>query len=243
VATGNSVSFGLSSAQTELYKKTNTDVMTAFKDFTEEYGWADDTPDIRITASANEMRLVIDVNKEVGVANIAEGGYEAIASSVSAENGTLTPIQMNARFSFSTLYKKGWDGSGAKGGQIENEVRFKALKKTQALARVFSQQFYGYSSATIAVVAATQGAGAAQADLAGRRHHLHYVAGVVVALRHFLAGLGAGHGIAHEEHAHLLIGLLRERLGETQAVVTAFGAVGWVVEDEQGRGHVTCPRS
>ena len=163
--TGNSVSYGLSSAQTELYKKTNTDVMTAFKDFTEEYGWADDTPDIRITASANEMRLVIDVNKEVGVANIAEGGYEAIASSVSAENGTLSPIQMNARFSFSTLYKKGWDGSGAKGGQIENEVRFKALKKTQALARVFGQQFYGYSTGYLAVVKTTQGASATQTDL------------------------------------------------------------------------------
>lgn len=163
MATANSVAYTLSSAETEIYKKTNTDVMEALKSFTEEWGWADDTPDIRLTASANEMRLVVDVNHEVNIASIAEGGYEAVATSVSAENGTLTPIQVNARYSFSTLEQKGW--GPAKAGQIENEIKFKAMKKTQAIAERFGQQFYGYTTATVAVVKTTQSAGASQADL------------------------------------------------------------------------------
>lgn len=165
MATGNSFAVTLSSAETALYKKTNTDVMEAMKSFTEEYGWLDDTPDIRIAQSPNEMRLVIDVNHEVGVANIAEGGYEGVATSVAAENGTLSPIQMNARYAFSTLYQKGWNGNGGKAGQIENEVTFKAMKKTQALAEKFGQMFYGYTTATVAVVAATGSASATQTNI------------------------------------------------------------------------------
>lgn len=163
MATGNSVAFGLSSAQTELNKKTNTDVMTAMKTWTDESGWADDTPDIRIKPSSNEMRLIVNVNKEVGVASIAEGGYEAISSSVSAEEGTLSAVQLNARYSFSLRYSKGFRG---KGGEIEQEVRFKAMKKAEAMSRRFGQQFYGYTTATVAVVKTTESAGASQANLA-----------------------------------------------------------------------------
>ena len=163
--TGNSVAYTLSSAETEIYKKTNTDVMEAMKSFTEEYGWCDDTPDIRIAQSANEMRLVIDVNHEVGVASISEGAFEALSTSVSAENGTLVPIQLNARYGFSTLFQKGWNGKGGAAGQIENEITFKAMKKTQALGERFGQQFYGNSTGTVAVVLTTQGAGAAQLNL------------------------------------------------------------------------------
>lgn len=162
MATANSVAYTLSSAETVLYKKTNTDVLEAMKSFTEEFQWLDDIPDIRIIPSANEMRLVIDVNHESNVASIAEGGYEALATSVDAENGTLTPIQLNARFSFSTLYEKGWNGTGGAAGQIMKQINFQAMKKTQAMGEQFGQFFYGYSTATVAVVKTTQGASATQ---------------------------------------------------------------------------------
>ena len=162
MATANSVSYGLSSAQGSLNKKTNTEVMTAMKTWTDESGWADDTPDIRIKPSSNEMRLIVNVNKEVGVASIAEGDYEAVSDSTTAEEGTLSAIQLNARYSFSLRYQKGFKG---KGGEIEQEVRFKAMKKAEAMSRRFGQQFYGFTTATVAVVKTTQSAGAAQADL------------------------------------------------------------------------------
>lgn len=160
------MAYTLSSAETALYEKTNTDVMEAMKSYTEEFAWLDDIPDIRLTPSANEMRLVIDVNHDSNVASIAEGGYEALATSQDAENGTVTPIQLNGRFSFSTLYEKGWNGKGGAAGQIMKEINFKAMKKTQAMGEQFGQFFYGYSTATVAVIKTTAGAGATQTDLA-----------------------------------------------------------------------------
>ena len=165
MATANGAAYTLSSAETVLFKKTNTDVMEAMKSFTEEFQWLDDIPDIRVIPSANEMRLVVDVNHESNVASIAEGGYEALATSVDAENGTLTPIQLNGRFSFSTLYEKGWNGSSGAAGQIMKQINFQAMKKTQAMGEQFGQFFYGYSTATVAVVLTTQGAGATTANI------------------------------------------------------------------------------
>lgn len=165
MATGNTPAYTLSSAETAIYKKTNTDVMEAIKAFTEEYAWADDTPDLRITPSANEMRLVLDVNYESGVASIPEGGYEAEATSVAAQVGTLTPIQLNARYSFSILYQDGWNNGAGKQGQIENQVRFQALKKMQAVQERFGQQFYGFSTGTAAQVHTTGSANATQTNI------------------------------------------------------------------------------
>src|SRR5690606_6521395 len=100
------VAYTTSADLNNLYEKTNTDVMQAIKADTEEYDWMDDTPDLAIKVSANEMRLVLDVNYETGVAMIPEGGYEAAVTTQPTEYGTLTPVQANARFSFSTLYEQ-----------------------------------------------------------------------------------------------------------------------------------------
>ncbi len=165
MATGNSASFTLTSAETALYKKTNTAVKSAIKAFTEEWSWADDTPDERIIPSANEMRLVVDTDFEKGVASIPEGGYEALASSVSPRNGTFSPIQLNIRYSFSLLYQDGYNRGQGKQGQIENQIRYQALKKMQALQETFGQQFYGFTTGTKAVVAATGSSSATQGNI------------------------------------------------------------------------------
>ena len=92
--TGFSPSYTASSALDDLYKKTNTAVMQAIKTRTEENDWFDDVPDEDIILSANEMRLVLDVNFETGAAMIPEGGYEATLTSVAPEHGTFTPVQV-----------------------------------------------------------------------------------------------------------------------------------------------------
>ena len=165
MATGFTPAYTASSSLSDLYKKTNTEVMTAIKLDTEEYDWMDDTPEEAITPSANEMRLVLDVNYETGVAMIPEGGYEAVLSSQPPEHGTFTPVQANMRFSFSTLYEYGWNKAG-KAGQIMNQLKFEAMKKTSALGETIGLQTYGFSTGTIAVVETTGGASATQTDIA-----------------------------------------------------------------------------
>src|SRR3990172_8862877 len=93
-------------------------------------------------------------------------------------------------------------------------------------------------------------AGGADTDLAVAAHHrAEHVADVVVALRHLLPGLGAGRGVAHQEHAHLAEVLHRQVAREAQRVVAALGSVRRIVQYEQGfhgclakKGNSSTPR-
>ncbi len=186
-----------SASLADLYKKTNTEVMEAIKAVTEEYDWMDDCPDEAIIPSANEMRLVLDVDYETGVAMIPEGGYEAAITTVAPQHGTLTPVQANARFSFTTLYEQGWNKAG-KAGQIMNQLKFEAMKKTQALAETIGLQTYGFSTGTIAVVAATGSGGTTQTNIeVENAFGTSYVSGADAASAAYLNKLlRAGEGVA-----------------------------------------------
>lgn len=147
----------------ELSKKTNTDVMVGIRRKTKEYGWFDDTPDERITPSGNEMRLVLDIAYQTGGSMIPDGGYEDQATTVQPQKGTFTFVQMNKRYSFTTL-AKGFDQKG-RAGFIQKQIQYQAIKAVEAIARKVGVQTYGFSTGTVAVVNATNGAGAAQTDI------------------------------------------------------------------------------
>lgn len=197
MATGFSPSYTASSALTDLYKKTNTAVMQAIKTRTEENDWFDDVPDEDIILSANEMRLVLDVNHEVGVAMIPEGGYEAVLSSVAPEHGTFTPVQMNARYSFSLRYQNGWNNKG-KAGQIMNQNRYQAMKKAEAIGELIGLQTYGFTTGTIFVVAATGSASATQTNIQLKNAFgTSLIAGTSAAEKEYLSKLlRPGEGVA-----------------------------------------------
>ena len=146
---------------TDLYKKTNTDVMVGLKRKTEEYDLFDDLPDLRITPSQNEMRLVLDVIYQPDTtAMIPEAGYEAQTTTQAPTHGAVSFVQMNARYSFSTLYqayqKKG------KAGLIQEQTLFQSIKAIEQFARKIGLQTYGFSTGTKAVVAATGSGGTTQ---------------------------------------------------------------------------------
>jgi len=151
------------SSLSDLSKKTNTDVMVGIRRKTKEYGWFDDTPDEKITPSGNEMRLVLDIQYQTGGAMIPDGGYEDQATTVAPQHGTFTFVQMNKRFSFTTL-AKGYDAKG-RAGFIQRQIQYQAIKAVEAIARKVGVQTYGFSTGTVAVVATTNSAGAAQTDI------------------------------------------------------------------------------
>jgi len=147
----------------ELSKKTNTDVMVGIRRKTKEYALFDDTPDERITPSGNEMRLVLDVSYQTGGAMIPDGGYEDQATTVAPASGTFTFVQLNKRYSFTTL-AKGYDAKG-RAGFIQKQIQYQAVKAVEAIARKIGVQTYGFSTGTVAVVKTTNGAGATQTDI------------------------------------------------------------------------------
>ena len=197
MATGFTPSYTASSALSDLYKKSNTSIMSAIKAKTEEFDWFDDVPDEDIILSANEMRLVLDVNYETGVAMIPEGGYEAVLSSVAPEHGTFTPVQMNARYSFSLKYQDGWNNKG-KAGQIMNQNRYQAMKKAEAIGETVGLQTYGFTTGTIAVVAATGSSSATQTNVQLKNGYgTSNIAGTTTAEKTYISGLiRAGEGVA-----------------------------------------------
>lgn len=150
----------------DLSKKTNTDVMVGIRRKTKEYGWFDDTPDEKITPSGNEMRLVLDIQYQTGGAMIPDGGYEDQATTVVPKTGTFTFVQLNKRFSFTTL-AKGYDSRG-RAGFIQRQIQYQAIKAVEAIARKIGVQTYGFSTATVAVLDASltsYGSAAAQTDI------------------------------------------------------------------------------
>lgn len=179
-----------SASVSALYKKTNTALMTAIKAETEEFNWLDDFPVEDIIPSANEMRLVLDINYETNAGMIPEAGYEAIPSSVAPQNGTFTAVQMNARYSDSTLYDEGWNKSG-KAGQIQNQIAYQAAKKVQAIAEKCGLQMYGFSTGTMCQVATTGSGSATQTniELKNAFGSATFVPGTTTAQKTYISGL------------------------------------------------------
>lgn len=199
MATGYSAgSYTASSSLSDLYKKTNTAVMTAIKVETEEFNWFEDFPVEEIIPSANEMRLVLDVDYEVNAGMIPEAGYEAIPTSVTPEHGTFTAVQMNARFSYSILYDEGWNKAG-KAGQIKNQLIYQAGKKAQAMAEKVGLQTYGFSTGTMCQVATTGASSATQTniELKNAFGSSTFIPGTTTAQKTYISGLfRPGMGVA-----------------------------------------------
>ena len=149
----------------ELHKKTNTEVMVGLKRKTEELSWFDDLPDLKLIPSGNEMRLVLDVTYQPDTAAmIPDGGYEAVQTTQAPSHGTVSFVQMNARYSFSTLYQA-FEKKG-RAGMIQKNVTYSAVKAIENFARKIGLQTYGSSTGTKAVVKTTGSAGAVQTGIA-----------------------------------------------------------------------------
>lgn len=163
MATGNAPAYTTVSSLSDLMKKTNTDVKVALKRKTEEYDWFDDFPDERIIPSGNEMRIVLDVAYQTGGAMIPDGGYEDSLSTVAPAHGTFSFVQLNKRYSFTTLQKA--FGARGRAGYIQEQTLYSSIKAVERIARIVGMQTYGISTGTAAVVNATNGAASVMTNL------------------------------------------------------------------------------
>ena len=165
MATNAATGYTATTSLSDLYKKTNTDVMVGLKRKTEEYDLFDDLPDLRLIPSQNEMRLVLDVTYQPDTtAMIPEAGYEAQTTTQAPSHGSVSFVQMNARYSFSTLYqayqKKG------RAGLIQEQTLYQSIKAIEQFARKIGLQTYGFSTGTKALVKTTGSAGTTQNGIA-----------------------------------------------------------------------------
>jgi hypothetical protein len=164
VATGNTSSASTVSTYVDLYEKTNTNLKTAIKLTTEEADWSRQIPKEKIKVSGNEMRVVLQLKKPNVPAAIPDGGFERTFMSAPPVSGTFTLTQLNMRYNFTGL-GQALDNK-SKAAMIENQIDQQALMAAFGISRGIGLQWYGSSTASIAVVKTTGSAGATQNGLA-----------------------------------------------------------------------------
>lgn len=151
--TGNAVTANTVSALSQLFKKTQTGLLTALQDQTPELKWLRKTPTASLIPSGLEMRLILNVIFEGGGQMIPDGGYESTTTVQAPQYGTVTFVQYNNRFALTGLGRM-YDRS-AKQGEVMALNYYAAKKVMEAMGRKMGYQTYGYSTGTVAVVDTT----------------------------------------------------------------------------------------
>lgn len=132
----------------KVWRKIQGKVAEGFQFMCEEYGWFEDWKAENIDWSHRETLVPLDINEEIGVATLPEGGYLARPSSVNMEEVSISLTQANARFSATGLAKLADKG---KLNQVEDQLKYQAAKKVQAIGRWFADKVYGTAEGTIAL--------------------------------------------------------------------------------------------
>lgn len=150
---GNSVTANTVSAFQQLFKKTETKMLTALQDQTPELKWLRKTPMASLIPSGLEMRLILNVIFGGGGQMIPDGGYEATTAKQPPQSGTVTFVQYNDRFALTGLGRM-YD-KYAKPGEVMALNFYAAKKVLEGMGRKMGYQTYGYSTGTVAVVDTT----------------------------------------------------------------------------------------
>ena len=99
--------------------------------------------------SLREVTFPLDINEGGRLAQIPEGGSQALPYTPNAEEVTLTPTFYNVRFALSNLAKYVDENGGD--AMIENELKYRGTQAARTLARGISDDFYGYSTSILAL--------------------------------------------------------------------------------------------
>lgn len=133
----------------KLWRKVQGEVGEAINYACEEWQQLEDLKNFKIDWSFREITFPLRINKGVGVASIAEGGWEARPSSPNLEECTINWVQFNKRFT-ATLMAQYVDQKNAE-AELKKQLVFQAMDAVDTLAAHFSDYFYGYSTGVLAL--------------------------------------------------------------------------------------------
>lgn len=138
----------------KIWRKVQGDLMTGFNFMSEEYEMLDSLKQFKIDWSAREIIVPIDLNEGAGVASIPEGGWEAVPSSPSVEEITLSWILLNKRFT-ATLTAQYIDQKNQE-AMVRRQIVFQGKKAVEAIGMDFGDRFYGFSTGVLALTGSPQ---------------------------------------------------------------------------------------
>src|SRR3990167_2198226 len=135
----------------EMWRKIQYGIVRAFQFGVDEWQWLQKLKQFTVDWSTREITVELDLNDEINIASIPEGGYEAIPSSQTMVTATITWILLNARLTQSKTAEYIQQQQGDR-GQLERQLRVQSRKKIDGIRRKVGDMFYGFSTGTQAVV-------------------------------------------------------------------------------------------
>lgn len=142
----------------KIWRKVQGDLMMGFNFMAEEYEMLDSLKQFKIDWSAREIIVPIDLNEGAGVASIPEGGWEAVPSSPSVEEISLSWILLNKRFT-ATLTAQYIDQQNQE-AMVRRQIVFQGRKAVEAIGADFADRFYGFSTGVLALLSGDPGTAA-----------------------------------------------------------------------------------
>ena len=132
----------------ELWRKVQVGVVEAFGFGVPEWNWVKNLKNFKVDWSPREITMELDLDDDINVASIPEGGLEARPASPVAVTATLTWILLNARFTLSKTAM--WiDQQQGTRPALVSQLKWQAKKKVQAIRRIIGDYFYGHSDGVI----------------------------------------------------------------------------------------------
>jgi hypothetical protein len=117
-----------------------------------EWNWLQDLKNFKVDWSTREITMELDLDDDINVASIPEGGKEARPASPVAVTATLVWILLNKRFTISKTLKFISQQQGTR-PMLVDQLKWQSKKAVQSIRRRTAEYFYGFSSGTIAHVA------------------------------------------------------------------------------------------
>lgn len=133
----------------KIWRKVQGDIADGIQFECEEWALMDELKNAEFDWSLREVTAPVDINEDGGVASIDEGAYEAVASSPNAEEISVAPIFLNKRFEASRFLMYIDQNGGDT--QIRKTLKHQSLHAIRAIARQFSDYFYGSATAVLAL--------------------------------------------------------------------------------------------
>lgn len=133
----------------KLWRKVQGEVADGLNYKCEEWQQLNDLENFDIDWSFREITFPVRINKGVGAGSIPEGGFETKPSSPNLEECTINWVQFNKRFTASLMafYVTTKDPQAA----LKNQLVYQSMDAIDTLAAQFSDYFYGYSTAVLAI--------------------------------------------------------------------------------------------
>ena len=133
----------------KLWRKVQGEVAEGLNYNCEEWQQLNDLENFDIDWSFREITFPVRINKGVGAGSIVEGGFETVPSSPNLEECTINWVQFNKRFTASLMAF--YVSTKDPGAALKSQLVFQAMDAIDVLAAQFSDYFYGYSTAVLAI--------------------------------------------------------------------------------------------